>query len=125
MLHNYSDEEIDEFMASVVKLTFFLPLFLSGLAVAAEAQANVASKQQAVHVGQQIFLQKCMQCHSFNPDQVLFGPSLYREMSTSPHKKTAAQIRKILKSGKGKMPAFGGTLTEKDVDDLLAYLRSL
>jgi mono/diheme cytochrome c family protein len=112
-------------MSAVSKLTFSLPLLLVGLAVAANAQANIASKTQEVHAGQQIFLQRCMQCHSVNPNQVIFGPSLYSEMSASPHKKTAAQIRVILKNGKGKMPIFGGILTGTDVDDLLAYIRSL
>jgi mono/diheme cytochrome c family protein len=112
-------------MSLVSKLTFSLPLLLVGLAVSANAQANVASKQQAVHAGQQIFLQRCMQCHSVNPNQVVFGPSLYGELTTSPHKKTAAQVRVILKNGKGKMPVFGAILSEKDVDNLLAYLHSL
>jgi mono/diheme cytochrome c family protein len=46
-------------------------------------------------------------------------------MTTSPHRKTAAQIRQQLRDGKGKMPAFKDILTPADVDNLLAYIRTL
>jgi mono/diheme cytochrome c family protein len=66
-----------------------------------------------------------MQCHSVNKDQVLLGPSLWGEMTKSPHKKTAAQIRVIIKNGKGKMPPWGTMLSEDDINNVLAYLHSL
>ena len=115
----------DEIISYMQKLIFLLSLSIVVFAATAKAQAGNAAKQQSIQDGQQIFIQRCMQCHSANKDQVLLGPSLWGEMSRSPHKKTAAQIRVLLRDGKGKMPSWKGTLTPDDVDDLLAYLRSL
>jgi mono/diheme cytochrome c family protein len=77
-----------------------------------------------VHAGEDIYTQKCLQCHSHNQGQVSFGPNLYGEMK-APHSKSAAEIRGILKNGKGKMPPFDGKLTPVETDNLLAYLRTL
>ncbi len=99
-----------------------LSLVLS--AVAAHAQAGAASKA-AVRAGQQIYYQRCLQCHSVNKDQVMVGPSLWGEMTTSPHRKTAAQIRAQIHDGKGKMPAFKDILTKEDTDNLLAFIKTL
>jgi mono/diheme cytochrome c family protein len=78
-----------------------------------------------VHAGQDLFTQKCFQCHSVNEGQVRLGPSLFGEMKGPDPKKTAAEIRGILKDGKGKMPSFKEVLTQKDTDDLIAYLHTL
>jgi mono/diheme cytochrome c family protein len=105
-----------------------LPISLSLAAAAivissapAYAQANAA----AVHAGQQVFTQRCFQCHSVVPDQVRFGPSLHGVLSKPHPRKTDAEVRTILKNGKGKMPSFNGVLTKEDTDNLLAYLHSL
>jgi mono/diheme cytochrome c family protein len=106
-------------------LSLALAATVSALAVPANAEANPAAKQQAVHAGQQVFTQRCFQCHSVIPDQVRFGPSLYGVV-TKPHpRKTDAQVRNILKNGQGKMPSFNGVLSKEDTDNLLAYLHSL
>jgi mono/diheme cytochrome c family protein len=98
-------------------------LILSISIVAEAAPKDDAAKQQAN--GQQVFLERCMMCHSVNKDQVMTGPSLWSEMNRSPHRKTAAQIRIILRDGKGKMPPMKTVLTPEQIDDVLAYLHSL
>jgi len=95
------------------------------VAIPASAQATNASKAQAVHAGQQVFTQRCFQCHSVIPDQVRFGPSLHGVLSKPHPRKTDAQVRTILKNGQGKMPPFKDVLTKEDTDNLLAYLHSL
>ena len=114
--------EIISYMYKIVSA-----LFLSAVVLAANAQAPAGANAQppSVQHGKQIFLQRCMQCHSVNKGQVLIGPSLWGEMTTSPHKKTAAQIRVLLRDGKGKMPSWKAVLTPDDVDNILAYLHSL
>jgi mono/diheme cytochrome c family protein len=79
----------------------------------------------AVHAGHDVYLHNCFQCHSVNEGEVRLGPSLYGEMKKSQPKKSATEIRTILKNGKGKMPSFQEKLTEEDVDNLLAYIRTL
>jgi mono/diheme cytochrome c family protein len=95
------------------------------------AQASPQARTQSPHIGpgtattgQEIFTQKCFQCHSVLPDQVRFGPSLYAEMRKPRPKLAETQIRTILKDGKGKMPP-AKDLSKEDVDNLLAYIRSL
>lgn len=88
------------------------------------AQAGTAAAGTA-QAGQTVYVQRCMQCHSINKDQVLLGPSLWSEMSHSPHKKTAAEIREIIKNGKGKMPPWNGILSDSDINNVIAYLHSL
>ena len=102
-------------------------LFLSVAVLVGKAQAPAgkATQPPSVQHGKQIFMQRCMPCHSVNKDQVLLGPSLWGEMTKSPHKKTAAQIRVLLRDGKGKMPSWKEILTPDDVDNILAYLHSL
>ena len=75
--------------------------------------------------GQKTFIQYCAQCHSANEGQVLFGPSLYAEMRKPHPKKTTAEVHEILINGKGKMPAFADRLSPADMDNLVAYLRTL
>jgi len=47
------------------------------------------------------------------------------EMTHSAHKKTAPQVRVILKDGKGKMPGFKDSLSDEDLNSLIVYIRSL
>ena len=89
------------------------------------AQANPASKQQAVHAGQQVFTQHCFQCHSVLPDQVRFGPSLHGLLKKPHPLKTEPEVRTILKNGLGKMPSFKDVLSKEETDNLLAYLHTL
>jgi mono/diheme cytochrome c family protein len=103
-------------------LSFAAAIVIS--AIPAHAQAS-AAKSPAAHAGQQIFTQRCFQCHSVIPDQVRFGPSLFGVVSKPHPRKTDAEVRTILKNGKGKMPSFDGVLTKEDTDNLLAYLHSL
>jgi mono/diheme cytochrome c family protein len=101
-------------------------LFVSVAMLAGNAQAPAGkAAPPSVQHGKQIFMQRCMQCHSVNKDQVLLGPSLFGEMTNSPHKKSAAQIRVILRDGKGKMPPWKDILTPDDVNNILVYLHTL
>jgi len=90
-----------------------------------QAQSSNSANAAMVHAGQDLFVQKCMQCHSVNEGQVTFGPNLYREMRKPQGKKSSAEIRELLKNGKGKMPPFKDKLSPQDTDNLLAYLRTL
>jgi mono/diheme cytochrome c family protein len=106
---------------------FFTAAMIGLFSVGALAQAGHAGKKEAdrVPLGQDIFTQRCFQCHSVLPDQVRLGPSLYH-VTKGPHpRKTPVQIREILQTGKGKMPSFKDVLTEDDIENIVAYLKSL
>jgi mono/diheme cytochrome c family protein len=90
-----------------------------------DAQEKTSSNRQHVGSGEGLFLEKCFACHSAIQDQVRSGPSLYGEMRKSPRKKTATEIRTIVLQGKGRMPPFRDRISEQDLNDLIAYIRSL
>ncbi len=87
--------------------------------------ASPQPDEQTIRAGNAIFLQRCFQCHSVQPGDVRFGPSLYGEIKKPHPKISAAQFRAIVRDGRGKMPAFGHVLSQQDTDDLLAYVHSL
>jgi mono/diheme cytochrome c family protein len=90
-----------------------------------QAQSSADKNTAAVHAGQDIYTHKCFQCHSVNEGEVRLGPSLYGEMKKPNPKRSATEVRAILENGKGKMPSFQDKLTKQDIDNLLAYLRTL
>jgi mono/diheme cytochrome c family protein len=111
------------FLTMVLSLSF-LPGALC-YSQGAQTQTSATNKAAAMaEAGQNLFNQKCLVCHSVNEGQQTLGPSLYREMKR-PHSMSAAEIRIILKNGKGKMPSFANKLSKEDADNLLAYLRTL
>jgi mono/diheme cytochrome c family protein len=88
------------------------------------AQPSAAYTTANAHAGEQVFLQRCFQCHSVNPGEVRIGPSLFHVMK-GPKAVSAAQVRIQLRDGKGKMPPFKDILTPDDVNHIIAYLHSL
>ena len=91
----------------------------------AHGQRNSSSlDREHLRAGEQIFLQRCFACHSTIQDQVRSGPSLYHETIKSPHRKTA-DLKTIVLDGKGRMPPFKERISAQDLDDLIAYIRSL
>ena len=100
-------------------------VFFTSLALTIGAHAATPSKAESIKAGEEVFTKNCFQCHSVQPDQVRFGPSLYNELKKPHPKKTDAEVRQILKGGKNKMPAFGEKLSKQETDDLLSYLHTL
>jgi mono/diheme cytochrome c family protein len=85
-----------------------------------------ASAQDASHAetGEHLFKQNCAACHSVAPGEKLVGPSLHAELKGHPPKKTPAQVTTIIQNGNGTMPAFKALLAPKDIEDLIAYLKT-
>ncbi len=81
--------------------------------------ANPASGK--VQAGTLVYQGHCAICHSVLPGATLVGPSLYGEMKSP----SSASIRTIILNGKGKMRGLKGQLTPQDINNLLAYLRTL
>jgi mono/diheme cytochrome c family protein len=77
-----------------------------------------ASKVQA---GTLVYQGHCAICHSVLPGATLVGPSLYGTMKSP----SAASVRTVILNGKGKMRGLKGQLTPQDINNLLAYLRTL
>jgi mono/diheme cytochrome c family protein len=78
--------------------------------------------------GREIFLANCVGCHGKNADgDTPAGRNWHVPDLRSPQVQSLADpvLRQILREGKGKMPAWGGLLSQTDMDHVLAYVRSL
>jgi mono/diheme cytochrome c family protein len=107
------------------------PLTISGLAamvvVSAPVAADEASSEksnQAAHQatieGEKLFVTTCSYCHEKGGREQGKGPKL------AGSKRTDEFIINRITHGKlGAMPAFGGALSEDQIKDLVAYIRSL
>ncbi len=112
-------------VSSVAYAVFAAVVSVSSVSVSHAQSAPAKAESPKVQAGQDIFNQKCLQCHSYVEGQTSFGPNLYHEMKKTPGKKSATEIKLILKNGKNKMPSFDGKLTPEDTDNLLAFLHTL
>ncbi len=78
-----------------------------------------ASAKAQVERGRSLYSRNCAHCHGHDAhgDE---GPDLHDI------KESDVRIRRIINQGiKGEMPKFNSKLSESDVNDLIAYLRSL
>lgn len=91
----------------------------------AQAQATHSAKRPAgdAAAGETVFGRRCVMCHSLSPGVKIVGPSLYSEMR-GPHARTVAQVREVIVKGKGQMPAMGPQMTDQEIADVLAYVRT-
>lgn len=100
--------------------TFPLRALAAGAMLAAAAlpapAADVAS-------GEKLYRQFCAQCHGANGIAVLpNAPSFARgDRLMQPDPMLAMTIR----SGRNSMPAFAGLLNERQIYDVIAYLRTI
>lgn len=66
---------------------------------------------------------KCAMCHGADGKGGKMGT---RDFASAEVKaETDAQLTDIVTKGKGKMPAYGGKLSDADVKGLVTYIRSL
>jgi mono/diheme cytochrome c family protein len=81
------------------------------------------SAPQAVANGRRIFNQSCAACHDTRGTTAKSGPGLKNYCRQQPGQ-VDATTRAIIQQGKGRMPAFS-TLNKMQIDDLVAYLKTL
>jgi cytochrome c551 len=125
-VYSGGDSMRKEFMVGAVMMSLAVCMATLTLLYPISSRAEgtkTANSAATVQAGQDIFQQRCMQCHSVVAGQAMFGPSLFHEMK-KPHG-SASDIRTILQNGKGKMPSFKDRLTPEDTNNLLAYLHTL
>ena len=98
--------------------TAFIILLAASVAAPAFAQAPGADTYKA----------KCAMCHG--PDGLAATPmaknlKIVSFKDPSMVKATDAQFIASTKNGKGKMPAYAGKLTDAQIKDVIAYIRTL
>ena len=106
---------------ALISLSYITSLVFVAPTGVAHAAVPVAGKADA---GAASFKRYCAGCHSVDPDHKLMGPNLCSEMR-GPHRKATKDVRDIIVEGSGHMPRFGSLLSEQELTDLLAYIRTL
>ena len=79
--------------------------------------------------GKVTFTAKCQPCHGPNGEgrpaiAKMYGVEMHHLGSQYVQSKSDAEIKQIVANGKGKMKPVAG-LAEKQVDDVIAYVRTL
>lgn len=102
-------------------LNTFLAVSFAVPVVALNCRADEQSKPAVVSasIGRSLFLKNCAECHAEDAtgDE---GPDLHGL------KKSSAWISRRIRNGvKGEMTAFGEKFSQRDIDSIIAYLRTL
>lgn len=76
---------------------------------------------------QALYKSKCQVCHAADGKGSAAGQKLGVKDFHSPEvaKESDADLIKITKEGKGKMPKFAGKLTDDQIKELISYIRKM
>jgi mono/diheme cytochrome c family protein len=108
-------------VSPVALFVIFIFFFLA--AAIPPAVISQRSVPQAVANGKRTFNQSCAYCHDILGTSAKSGPGLKNYYRYQP-RPADATVRTIIQQGKGRMPAFS-TLDKLQIDDLVAYLKTL
>lgn len=101
----------------------------AGLSAAAVALACEPSDQTPAGRGARVFQRSCSGCHGANGRGVmrlgLTKPPRDLTQSEFHENVTDEQLRAVIRTGKGQMPAFGGLLGDSDIRAVIAFIRTL
>ena len=120
----------------LVRSSLFAPLCLAALlsSLGCQAERRKSDAELGLNstqaVGRHVFDANCARCHEPYSSKGLHGPSLrsvYKKqyLPASGMPATDDRITEVIVRGRAKMPAFGNTLSDSQVDALLAYLKTL
>lgn len=79
--------------------------------------------------GRRVYDQHCLVCHEAYSSSDRNGPSLMglykKKFMVSGQPVNDERVRDITVMGKSKMPAYQGVLSDQEVNDLIAYMKTL
>ena len=91
-----------------------------------DAELGLTPPQAA---GRRLYNLHCLVCHEAYTDSNRNGPSLYgfykKKFMVSGLPANDDRVRDVVTMGKSKMPPFGSQLSESDVANLIAYMKTL
>lgn len=123
-------------LAILGKKSFILALALAfPICMSARTKKPKQALSPAAKAGQKLFNQNCTVCHNPTNTTTKVGPGLKgifknKELPYSHKPVTEDNVRAQIEKGNPSatpmpMPAFGNTLSKKNIDDLIAYLKTL
>ena len=89
------------------------------LAVALATAVTHANAQDAAAIGEEVYEQHCQSCHGEKLRSTGALPDL-RELGENDREK----FNKMVMEGRGQMPAWQGIVSQQELDQLWAYVRS-
>ncbi len=101
-----------------------IPMLALMVSLPQESQATNGRENE----GEAIFKAKCTACHgAYGSGSTVLGKkwNLRDLRSDEVQKLSDAQLSELITKGRNKMPAFGKTLGEEKVKQLVAYIREL
>lgn len=106
-----------------------LVCLLSGCTVERrKSDAELGLNEQQAR-GRRVYDQHCIRCHEPYTSRQIQGPSLHKvfqkEQFPSGIKASDERMIDVIEMGKSKMPSFRNALTDRQMQDLLAYLHTL
>jgi mono/diheme cytochrome c family protein len=122
------------------RMRFFAPplrssliVLLSCLMLGCQAEPRKSDAElgltPAQAIGRHVFDANCARCHEPYSSRGLHGPSLHnlykKQYLPSGMPANDERIAEVIVRGRAKMPAFGNSLSEAQVEALLAYLKTL
>lgn len=74
-----------------------------------------------------VYKSKCQACHGADGKGSAVGQKMGVKDFSSPEvaKQSDAELAKVTKEGKNKMPKYEGKLTDDEIKDLIKYIRTL
>ncbi len=75
-----------------------------------------------VFKGREVYMRECVACHGAAGEGAMPGLPNFAESQTL--FKTDDALMGIIRDGRGIMPGFGGLVTDEEIRDVTAYLRS-
>lgn len=80
--------------------------------------------------GKQLFVQNCTQCHNTDSKETLVGPGLQglfkgKKMPATGRPVSAAVVKSQIRKGGNGMTTFGDKFSPAQLDDIVAYLKTL
>lgn len=116
-------------------LTLVVVFPLAFMLQAKKKPSGSSSGTASVAQGKELFHENCAMCHSATETKTKIGPGLKglfkaKELPYSHRPVTVANVREQIEKGnpQGKpmpMPGFGGKLSPAQINDLIAYLKTL
>jgi cytochrome c6 len=102
-------------------------LGIKGVITAAMLAALLASNVFAADNAQDIYKAKCQMCHGPNGQPTAVGKSMGARPFSDPDvvKMSDAELASITSTGKNKMPAYKGKVSEDQITALVKYVRGL
>lgn len=99
-------------------LIFFLAPLLT-----AQNSGDSKTLSKSEKAGEKLFLQRCALCHlGYAYRYVTYGPLLHKELVAERGDKA---VQKKIMDGSPLMPAWKYSLTSTDVDEIIAYLKTV